>query len=147
MHHQILIKQMHYYPETCLCHSTCLFFNLFTVQPEINITLNAETINGTHYQSVSCSAINGRPEPQISWLVNGYPPSDFPFIEVVNNTLPSNDTFTVSSVLRFPTHLQEEDKVTCVVEHLTLPQPAVTTVRVETYSKNIKVVVFLCPCC
>ncbi|XP_035766166.1 uncharacterized protein si:ch211-149e23.4 [Neolamprologus brichardi] len=105
------------------------------VQPEINITLNAETINGTHYQSVSCSAINGRPEPQISWLVNGYPPSDFPLIEVVNNTLPSNDTFTVSSVLRFPTHLQEEDKVTCVVEHLTLPQPAVTTVRVETYTR------------
>ncbi|XP_030600777.1 uncharacterized protein LOC115790907 [Archocentrus centrarchus] len=111
------------------------------VQPEIETTVSAEIVNGTHYQSVSCSAINGRPEPRVSWSVDGLPPSAFPFIVVVNNTLPSNDTITVSSILRFPTHLQDKDSMTCVVDHLTFPQATLTTVRVETYTRpnvNIK---------
>uniref|UniRef100_A0A3Q3ALN0 Ig-like domain-containing protein n=1 Tax=Kryptolebias marmoratus TaxID=37003 RepID=A0A3Q3ALN0_KRYMA len=73
-----------------------------------------KAINGTHYQSVSCSADGGRPTPQISWLVGGRPPSDDPFTVNVSKTLHSNGTSTLSSVLRFPTRLQDEDSVTCV---------------------------------
>lgn len=144
---------MHHYSKIYLHHLTCLFANVFAVQPIIETTVSAEIVNGTHYQSVSCSAISGRPEPLVSWLVNGLPASDFPFIVVVNNSLPSNETFTASSVLRFPTHLQDEDRMTCVVHHQTFPQAALTTVRVETYSKlvfaadPIGVVVFARRCC
>lgn len=104
-------------------------------RPDIQIVVNAETINGSHYQSVSCSAVGGRPLPEINWLVNGLPPSKNPFTVHVSDTAHSNGTSTLSSILRFPTHLQDEDSVTCVVKHPTLPNPEVTTVRVETYTK------------
>ncbi|XP_034460739.1 uncharacterized protein si:ch211-149e23.4 [Hippoglossus hippoglossus] len=104
-------------------------------RPDVQILVNAETINGTHFQSVSCSAIGGRPSPQISWVVPGRAPSDYPFTVSVSNTAHSNGTFTQQSILRFPTHLQEEDSVTCVVQHPTLPNPKLTTVRVETYTR------------
>lgn len=115
---------------------TCLLVHSFTAHPEIQILVNAETINGSHYQSVSCSAVGGRPVPQISWLVNGLPPSDYPFTVNVSETVHSNGTSTLSSILQFPTHLQDEDSVTCVVQHPTLPNPKLTTVGVETYSKH-----------
>ncbi|XP_022615495.1 uncharacterized protein LOC111232319 [Seriola dumerili] len=108
-------------------------FVTVVARPDIQILVNAETINGTHYQSVSCSAIGGRPTPQIRLLVNGLPPSDYPFTVSVSNTAHSNGTSTLSSILRFPTYLQDEDSVTCVVQHPTLPNPKHTTVRVETY--------------
>ncbi|XP_071352296.1 uncharacterized protein [Trachinotus anak] len=104
-----------------------------SARPDIKVLLNAETINGTHHQSVSCSAIGGRPTPQISWLVNGLPPSHYPFTVSVSDTAHSNGTSTLSSILRFPTHQQDEDSVTCVVQHPTLPNPKLTTVKVETY--------------
>lgn len=113
---------------TCLLHS-------FTARPDIQMLVKAETINGSHYQSVSCSAAGGRPRPQISWLVAGLPPSHDPFAVEVSESVHSNGTYTVSSILRFPTHLQDEDSVTCVVHHQTLPEPKLTSARVETYSK------------
>ncbi|XP_074535110.1 uncharacterized protein LOC141797538 [Halichoeres trimaculatus] len=104
-------------------------------RPEIQTQVNAEISNGTHYQSVSCSAVGGRPEPQISWSVGGLPPTDHHFTTDVNKSLHSNGTSTVSSILRFPTHLQDEDSVTCVVQHPTLPSPTLTSVRVEMYTR------------
>ncbi|XP_029922105.1 uncharacterized protein LOC115369615 [Myripristis murdjan] len=102
-------------------------------QPDIETLVNEETFNGTQYQSVSCSAANGRPMPQISWLVNGLPPSVYPFTVEMSDTVHPNGTATMRSVLRFPTHLQDEESVTCVVQHPTLPDPQLTTVRVATY--------------
>ncbi|XP_070685452.1 uncharacterized protein [Pempheris klunzingeri] len=110
-------------------------FVIVLAQPDIQILVNAETINGSHYQSVSCSAIAGRPVAQISWLVNGLPPPDYPFTVNTSETAHSNGTSTLSSILRFPTHLQDEDSVTCVVQHPTLPNPKLTTARVETYTR------------
>ncbi|KAM3615504.1 uncharacterized protein V6R79_003162 [Siganus canaliculatus] len=104
-------------------------------RPDIQVHIEAETINGSHYQSVSCSAIGSRPPAHISWLVAGLPPSDYPFTVNVSDTPHSNGTSTSSSVLRFPTHLQDEDSVTCFVKHPTLPNPKLTTVRVETYTR------------
>ncbi|KAM7412838.1 hypothetical protein PAMA_020292 [Pampus argenteus] len=110
-------------------------FLTVVARPEIHMLVNAETINGTLYQSVSCSAVGGRPTPQMSWLVNGVPPSDYPFTVEMNETLHSNGTSTLSSILHFPTHLLDEDSVTCVIQHPTLPDPKLTTVRVETYAR------------
>lgn len=108
----------------------------FTARPEILIQVSAETVNNVHYQSVRCSAVAGRPQARISWLVKGVPASGYPFtVDVSDAELHSNGTSTVSSILRFPTHLQDEDSVTCVVQHPTLPRPKLTTVMVETYSK------------
>lgn len=108
----------------------------FTARPEILIQVSAETINDVHYQSVQCSAVAGRPQAQISWLVKGVPASGYPFtVKVSDVESHSNRTSTVSSILRFPTHLQDEDSVTCVVQHPTLPRPKLTTVMVETFSK------------
>ncbi|XP_038159269.1 uncharacterized protein si:ch211-149e23.4 [Cyprinodon tularosa] len=103
------------------------------VKPDIQIMVNSETINDIHYQMVSCSAIGGKPTPHISWLVGGQPPSGFPFTVNESKTLHSNSTSTLHSILSFPTHLQEEDSVTCVVKHETLPSPKSTTTRVKTY--------------
>ena len=114
----------------------CLLVPSFVARPDIQTLVSAETIDGTHHQSVSCSAVGGWPAPQISWLVNGLPPSDFPFTVSASNTTHSNGTFIQSSVLRFPTHLQDEDSVTCDVRHPTLANPKLTTVRVETYGTH-----------
>ncbi|XP_013880684.1 uncharacterized protein si:ch211-149e23.4 [Austrofundulus limnaeus] len=104
-------------------------------QPDVQIMVAAEAINGTHYQSVSCSAGGGRPTPQINWLVGGRPPSGHPFTVDESKTLHPNGTSTLNSVLRFPTHLQDEESVTCAVQHPTLPNPKLTTARVETYAR------------
>lgn len=104
-------------------------------RPDIEILVNEETVNGTHYQSVSCSAVGGRPPPQISWLVKGLPPSGQVFTTNLSATFISNGTSTLSSVLRFPTHLQDDESVTCVVQHPALPKPELTTARVETYTR------------
>ncbi|XP_032358293.1 uncharacterized protein si:ch211-149e23.4 [Etheostoma spectabile] len=114
--------------------SDSLFLTV-VARPDVQILVNAETINGSHYQSVSCSAVGGRPVPQISWLVEGRPPSDYFYTVNVSETAHSNGTSTLSSILRFPTHLQEEDSVICLVQHPTLPNPKLTTARVETYTR------------
>lgn len=97
--------------------------------------MNTETLDGVHYQSVVCSAVAGRPQAQISWLVKGVPVSGDPFTVDVSDEQHSDGTSTVSSVLRFPTHLQDEDSVACSVQHPTLQEDKVTAVTVETYGK------------
>lgn len=103
--------------------------------PEVLIQVNADTLDGVHYQSVVCSAVAGRPQAQISWLVKGVPVSGDPFTVNGTSVHHSNGTSTVSSVLRFPTHLQDEDSVACSVQHPALQEDRVTVVTVETYSK------------
>ncbi|KAF7218437.1 uncharacterized protein si:ch211-149e23.4 isoform X2 [Nothobranchius furzeri] len=112
-------------------------FVIVIVQPDVQVTVNAETISDTHYQSVSCSAVGGKPDPRISWLVGGRPPSDDFFTVKSRKTLHSNGTSTLSSVLRFPTHLQDQEHVTCVVQHPTLPTPRLTAARVETFTRPV----------
>ncbi|XP_023125528.2 uncharacterized protein si:ch211-149e23.4 [Amphiprion ocellaris] len=109
-------------------------FVTVVARPHIQILVDAETINDTHYQVVSCSAVGCRPIPQISWLVGGLSPSDHFFTVNVTETH-SNGTSTLSSILSFPTRLQDENIVTCVVQHPTLPQPELTTAVVETYTR------------
>ena len=127
--------------------------NSFLARPYIQILVNAETRNDTHYQYVSCTANGGRPMPQISWLIGDLPPSDYPFTVDVAETLHSNGTSTLSSILSFPTHLQDQEYVTCVVKHPTLPNPKLITRKVETYGRcrftaahiNVAVFVLLSP--
>lgn len=104
-------------------------------RPDIRTSVTEETDNGTHYQSVACSAVNGKPTPQVSWSISGSPPGTASSVEVANIHHP-NGTSTVTSVLRLPTHLQDQDSVTCVVEHPTLPYPALVSVNVETFGKT-----------
>lgn len=95
--------------------------------------MNTDTVGGVHYQSVICSAVAGRPQAQISWLVKGAPVSGDPFTVNVSDAHHPNGTSTASSVLGFPTYLQDEDTVTCVVRHPTLQEDKVITV--EPYGK------------
>ncbi|XP_078785695.1 uncharacterized protein si:ch211-149e23.4 isoform X1 [Oryzias latipes] len=104
-------------------------------RPDVQILVREDVINNTSYQSVTCFADGGRPQPQISWVVGSLPPSGYPFTVSVRESLPSNGLFNLSSVLRFPTHLQDEDNVTCVIQHPTLPHPKLATVRVKTYTR------------
>ncbi|KAM6987977.1 nectin-1-like [Tautogolabrus adspersus] len=129
-------------------------FLTVVARPEIQIQLSAETINGSHYQSVSCSAVGGRPVSKISWLVDDLPSPDHPLTQHTIETVHPNGTSTVSSTLRFPTHLQDQESVVCIVQHPTLPSPTLTTVRVEhTVSSQsqlrvcVVVFVFLHLCC
>lgn len=111
------------------------FVYLLPGRPDVQILVREDVINNTSYQSVTCFADGGRPQPQISWVVGSLPPSGYPFTVSVRESLPSNGLFNLSSVLRFPTHLQDEDNVTCVIQHPTLPHPKLATVRVKTYSE------------
>ncbi|XP_014825168.1 PREDICTED: uncharacterized protein LOC106905082 [Poecilia mexicana] len=117
-------------------NSFSIIYVTVLAKPEVQIAVSSETINDTHYQSVLCSAVGGRPTPRISWLVGGRPPSDFPFPFTVNESEAAhlNGTSTLRSILRYPTHLQDEQSVTCVVKHETLPNPERSTARVETYA-------------
>ncbi|XP_043974954.1 uncharacterized protein si:ch211-149e23.4 [Gambusia affinis] len=116
-------------------NSFSVIFVTVLAKPEVQIAVSSETVNDTHYQSVSCSAVGGRPTPRISWLVGGRPPSDFPFTVTESEAAHLNGTSTLSSILRFPTHLQDEQSVTCVVKHETLPHPERSMARVETYAR------------
>lgn len=107
----------------------------FAARPEILVQVNTKTQDGVHYQSVVCSAVAGRPQAQLSWLVKGVPVLGDPFTVNVSDVHHSNGTSSVSSVLRFPTYLQDEDTVSCLVQHPTFQEDRVTAVAVETYSK------------
>ncbi|CAG08983.1 unnamed protein product [Tetraodon nigroviridis] len=120
-------------------YSNSLFLSI-AARPNIQIQLTTEMLNGSHYQSVWCSAVSGKPPPRISWSVGGRPAPDYPFTITVNNTAHTNGTSTLISTLRFPTHLQNEDNVTCTVYHPTFSDPVLTTMRVETYmTPNVSV--------
>ncbi|CDQ67447.1 unnamed protein product [Oncorhynchus mykiss] len=113
-------------------------------RPDIHTEVTEDTDNATHYQSVTCSATNGKPVALIRWEINGSPPTDNSSVEM-RNTSYTNGTATVTSILRFPTHLQDQDRVTCVVQHPTLPDPTThVTVGVETFmAPNVTIETYL----
>ncbi|CAL8362271.1 unnamed protein product [Merluccius merluccius] len=95
------------------------------VRPEIQISVTEEMDNGTHYQSVRCSAVGGKPASTIRWLVGDEPP--------VGDHFTVEESGDFISVLHFPTHLQDEDRVACAVDHPSLAVPIVTAVNVKTF--------------
>ncbi|XP_064830924.1 uncharacterized protein LOC135546431 isoform X2 [Oncorhynchus masou masou] len=113
-------------------------------RPDIHTEVTEDTDNATHYQSVTCSATNGKPVALIRWEINGSPPTDNSSVGM-RNTSYTNGTATVTSILRFPTHLQDQDRVTCVVQHPTLPDPTThVTVGVETFmAPNVTIETYL----
>ncbi|KAK6296723.1 hypothetical protein J4Q44_G00328650 [Coregonus suidteri] len=113
-------------------------------RPDIHTVVTENTDNATHYQSVTCSATNGKPMALIRWEINGSPPTNNSSVGM-RNTSYTNGTATMTSILRFPTHLQDQDRVTCVVQHPTLPDPTThVTVRVETFvAPNVTIETYL----
>nr|XP_046171961.1 uncharacterized protein si:ch211-149e23.4 isoform X2 [Oncorhynchus gorbuscha] len=113
-------------------------------RPDIHTEVTEDTDNATHYQSVTCSATNGKPVALIRWEINGSSPTDNSSVGM-RNTSYTNGTATVTSILRFPTHLQDQDRVTCVVQHPTLPDPTThVTVGVETFmAPNVTIETYL----
>ncbi|XP_063060713.1 uncharacterized protein si:ch211-149e23.4 [Engraulis encrasicolus] len=103
------------------------------VQPEVTIQVMEEIENNTHYQTVSCLAANTKPAPEISWEVNGGAPSEAVFAAQTQSTRHGNGTLDLTSTLRFPTRLNDESAVVCVVEHPTLAEPRRTTALVQTF--------------
>uniref|UniRef100_A0A672GR16 Ig-like domain-containing protein n=1 Tax=Salarias fasciatus TaxID=181472 RepID=A0A672GR16_SALFA len=110
-------------------------FVTVVARPEVQTLVQAETVNNTHYQTARCSAVGGRPTARISWLVGGLPPSDHLFAVNTSEAPQSDGTSTLSSALTFPTHLQDQDSLLCLVHHPALAQPQLAAVRVETFGK------------
>ncbi|CAL8352766.1 unnamed protein product [Lota lota] len=104
------------------------------VRPQTTELLVTEEMdNGTHYQSVQCSANDSKPQAQIDWLINNRPPVEDYFSIERSGSFQRNGMSSAGSILRFPTHLQNESSVTCVVHHPTLPSPISTTASVATF--------------
>ncbi|XP_029963467.1 uncharacterized protein LOC115399947 isoform X2 [Salarias fasciatus] len=110
-------------------------FVTVVARPEVQTLVQAETVNNTHYQTARCSAVGGRPTARISWLVGGLPPSDHLFAVNTSEAPQSDGTSTLSSALTFPTHLQDQDSLLCLVHHPALAQPQLAAVRVETFAR------------
>ncbi|XP_066518552.1 uncharacterized protein si:ch211-149e23.4 [Hoplias malabaricus] len=107
-------------------------------KPGIKIHEEEDILNGTHYQTVSCSALNAKPMAHISWEIRGVPLNVHIFsIYTINATHP-NGTSDVLSVLRFPILFNNESKVTCVVQHQALTEPSENDINLKTFvSPNV----------
>ncbi|KAG7471258.1 hypothetical protein MATL_G00122560 [Megalops atlanticus] len=116
----------------------CVFLTVL-VRPVVQVDLEQSMENGTHYQTVTCSALS-KPAAVIGWLINHSHPSSDVYSIVTTTIQNLNGTATQTSMLRFPTHLQEAGKVTCAVSHLTLPESLQTAVKVQTFvSPNVTI--------
>ncbi|XP_062409018.1 uncharacterized protein si:ch211-149e23.4 isoform X2 [Sardina pilchardus] len=103
------------------------------VRPDVNVETKEETVDGTQYQSVSCTATNAKPAPHISWEINGNAPSADVFSVQTESANHANGTLSLASVLRFPTQLNDESSVDCLVQHPALSEPQRTTAQVQTF--------------
>ena len=112
----------------------CAVFCLI-VRPDVTVEVEEETQSGTHYQSVSCFTTNAKPKPQISWEIGGRTPSDVIFSVQTESVHHANGTLDLTQVLRFPTHLNDEGTVVCVVQHPALPEPRRTVALVQTFGE------------
>ncbi|KAJ7995607.1 hypothetical protein DPEC_G00246340 [Dallia pectoralis] len=120
---------------------TDILFLTVLARPVIHTVVTHDIDNSTHYQSVTCSAGNSKPAAVIGWEINGNPLLDESFTVAFSNSSNINGTGTVTSTLRFPTHLQDQDLVTCVVQHPSLPDNITqVSVMVETFmAPNISI--------
>lgn len=104
-------------------------------RPHVNTHTAEEVLNGTHYQSIFCSASYAKPSASIHWDIHGAPPSEDIFS--INNTrskLP-NGTYNTVSKLRFPIHLNNESNVACVIQHPALSEPSTTVINLQTFGR------------
>ncbi|KAG9348500.1 hypothetical protein JZ751_002236 [Albula glossodonta] len=109
-----------------------VFLNVL-VPPDVHMYVEEKMENGTHYQMVTCSAVAGKPAAAISWSIDGHHSSDSIF-SVYKTTIENpNGTVTQTSVLQFPTHLQEAGEVTCTISHPALSEPQQVTKSVQTF--------------
>ncbi|KAF4085872.1 hypothetical protein AMELA_G00099870 [Ameiurus melas] len=113
-------------------------------RPEVNTHAKEEILNGTHYQSIFCSASYAKPNAILHWDIHGAPPSEEIFSIInTNSTLP-NDTSSIISMLRFPIHLNNESSVACVIQHPALTEPITTVIKLQTFvSPNVTMEVAL----
>ncbi|XP_072547022.1 uncharacterized protein [Salminus brasiliensis] len=102
-------------------------------RPKVTTHVEEDIVNGTHYQTVSCSAINAKPVAHISWEIRGVPPNPDIFSIHSSTLMHPNGTGSVFSELRFPILLNNESRVSCVVQHPALTQPGVTDIMVQTF--------------
>ncbi|XP_036393633.1 uncharacterized protein si:ch211-149e23.4 [Megalops cyprinoides] len=109
----------------------CVFLTVL-VRPVVQVDLEQSMKNGTHYQTVTCSALS-KPAAVIGWLINGRHPSADVYSIATTTIQHPNGTATQTSMLWFPTHLQEAGEVTCAVSHLTLPESLRTAVKAQTF--------------
>ncbi|XP_061073921.1 uncharacterized protein si:ch211-149e23.4 [Conger conger] len=103
------------------------------VRPDVQTNVEETVENGTQYQTASCSAIASKPAAEISWSIDSDRNADGSFSVSETTVLHLNGTSTLTSVLRFPTHLQDRAEVTCVISHPALPKPILESVRVQTF--------------
>ncbi|XP_060799702.1 uncharacterized protein si:ch211-149e23.4 isoform X2 [Neoarius graeffei] len=113
-----------------------MMYNLFLsviAQPHVKIHAEEEVLNGTHYQSIFCSASYAKPSASLHWDIRGGPPSEGIFsIHNKHSTLP-NGTASIVSMLRFPIHLNNESSVACVIQHPALTEPSTTFIELQTF--------------
>lgn len=104
-------------------------------QPHVKIHAEEEVLNGTHYQSIFCSASYAKPSASLHWDIRGGPPSEGIFsIHNKHSTLP-NGTASIVSMLRFPIHLNNESSVACVIQHPALTEPSTTFIELQTFGR------------
>lgn len=104
-------------------------------RPEVNTHVKEEILNGTHYQSIFCSASHAKPSASLHWDIHGAPPSEDIFSIInTNSTLP-NGTGSIISMLRFPIHLNNESSVACVIQHPALTEPITTVIQLQTFGR------------
>nr|XP_015197302.1 PREDICTED: uncharacterized protein LOC107076744 isoform X2 [Lepisosteus oculatus] len=103
------------------------------VRPELSIVSMGQEDEGLDYQSVMCSASNSKPAASISWMISGDAPSNVTSITSTTVTHP-NGTVTQTSVYKFPTYLQKEEFVSCMVEHPAFAEVVKMKTNVYTYA-------------
>lgn len=104
-------------------------------RPHVNTHAEEEFQNGTHYQSIFCSASYAKPSASIHWDIHGAPPNmAIFFIHNTSSTLP-NGTISIVSMLRFPIHLNNESSVACVIQHPALTEPSRTVIKLQTFGR------------
>ncbi|KAI4894049.1 hypothetical protein NFI96_024553 [Prochilodus magdalenae] len=113
-------------------------FLTVVARPVISTHVEEEFLNGTHYQTVSCSASNAKPKAHIHWEIRGAPLSGDVFSIETTSSNHQNVTYNTTSVLSFPILLNNESRVTCVVQHQALTEPRMADITLQTFvSPNI----------
>ncbi|KAL6470882.1 hypothetical protein MHYP_G00195320 [Metynnis hypsauchen] len=103
-------------------------------RPEINTHVEEDVLNGTHYQTVTCSAFKAKPMAHIRWEIRGVPLNEDIFSINTTNSKYPNGTSNIISVLRFPIILNNESRVSCVVHHPALTEPSMTDIHLQTFA-------------